>query len=155
MVDHGIHVPGAYKKTEPRLAQNSNALLILPVRLRNHTYLIAVSLQNTADDGVSKGRMIHVGVPADIDEITLTPAPFFHIFPADRKKIMHHGISLLSRFVMALSPCLIAQKSRFHGPEVQNSCGGSRRQENAFPLSNPVSRNPPQQSPSFPPSFRQ
>ena len=84
MIHHGIHVPGRHQVPQPRLSQNPDTVRVLPVRLGNDAHLIAMGFQDPADNGMPKGRMIHVGVPRNIYKIALLPVPFFHIFPGNR-----------------------------------------------------------------------
>ena len=90
MVYHRVHISGAHKPSETRFAQNLNGFRILPVRLGDDPDLVSVGFQHTADDRGTEGRMVHIGVSTNIDEITLVPASFFHICPAYREKIMYH-----------------------------------------------------------------
>ena len=90
MVYHGVHVSGTHKEAEARSSENLNALFVLPVRLGDDPDLVSVGFQHTADDRGTEGRVVHIGVPANIDEVTLVPASFFHICPAYREKIMYH-----------------------------------------------------------------
>ena len=50
-------------------------------------HLVSCRLQDPADDGVSKGRVIHIGVANDIDKVTLLPSPGRHIRPGRPAKI--------------------------------------------------------------------
>ena len=90
MVYHRVHVSGAHEEAKSRSSEDLDAFLILPVRLGDDPDFISVGFQHTADDRRSERRMIHIGVPAHIDEIALIPASFFHICPAYREKIMYH-----------------------------------------------------------------
>ena len=90
MVYHGVHISGAHEEAETRSSENLDALFVLPVRLGDDPDLVSVGFQHTADDCGTEGRMVHIGVSANIDEIALVPASFFHICPAYREKIMYH-----------------------------------------------------------------
>ena len=46
----------------------------MPIRLRKHGHLVSLRLQNPRDDCQPKGRVIHIGIPGDIDKIRLFPA---------------------------------------------------------------------------------
>ena len=46
-----------------------------------------MGLQHAADDGMTEGRVIHIGVTADIDKIQLLYPAFLHICPGNRKKV--------------------------------------------------------------------
>lgn len=69
---------------ETRLTQNPDGFLILPVRLGDDAYFIAVRFEHTADDRVAERRMIDIRIPAHVDKIAALPAALVHIRPADR-----------------------------------------------------------------------
>ena len=79
MVHHGVHIAAHHQKAQSRLAQRTDGIGILPVRLGNDAHLIPRRLQHAADDGVAEGRMIHIGVTDDIDEVALLPAALLHV----------------------------------------------------------------------------
>ena len=55
----------------------------MPVRLRDDADLVAVLLEQTADDGRADTRVVDLGITRDEDEIKLVPAALFHVAPAD------------------------------------------------------------------------
>ncbi len=71
VIDHGIHVPAGDDKGQTGLAKETDAGIILPVRLGDNAYRKPVGLQNPTDDGMTKGGMIHIGIPDDIYKIQL------------------------------------------------------------------------------------
>ena len=79
VVDHGVHVATGHQKSQAGTAVDVDGLGILPVRLGDDAHRVAVALQNTADDGVAKGMVIHIGITNDIDKVTLVPATVDHI----------------------------------------------------------------------------
>ena len=54
MVHHRIHISGTDQPSETRLTQNLDGFLILPVRLGDDAYFIAVRFEHTADDRVAE-----------------------------------------------------------------------------------------------------
>ena len=84
MIHHGIHISGGNKKAQPWASKNGNAFFILPVRLGYDAHTVAVGFQDAADNGMSEGRVIHIGVAYDIDEIRLCNASLFHLFFCNR-----------------------------------------------------------------------
>ena len=91
MVDHGVHVAGGDQEGQAGLAQDGNALGVVPVRLANHAHLEAVGLQGARDDGHAKAGVVHVGVSADVDEVALLPAAGLHVGAADGEKRLARG----------------------------------------------------------------
>ena len=51
MVDHGIHIPGGYQKSQPGRSEEADAVFFLPIRLGNNGYRVAPAFQNPADNG--------------------------------------------------------------------------------------------------------
>ena len=84
MIDHRVNVAGGHQKAQPRLTEFHKRFVARPVGLRYHADLIAVGFQHACDDRRAEGRMIDVGVAADIDEIGLRPAALFHFFTGYR-----------------------------------------------------------------------
>ena len=89
MIHHRIHVSGAYQKGIPWPPENGDAFGISEIRLRDHRHLIAVRLEYPADYGRPERGMIHIGVSDNVNEIRPVPAPLFHFFNFDRKKLSH------------------------------------------------------------------
>ena len=83
MINHGVHISPGHQKPQPGLPQHRDAGRIPPVRLGDHSYLITVGLQNTADNRMAKRRVIHIGIPRHINKIALLPSPKLHVRPAD------------------------------------------------------------------------
>ena len=88
MVDHGVHVAGADQKAQARLAEHGNAGGVGPVGLADDAHLVAVCVEDAADDSHAKAGMIHVGVAADIDEVALVPAARVHVGAADGEELV-------------------------------------------------------------------
>ncbi|CCY33792.1 uncharacterized protein BN729_02692 [Ruminococcus sp. CAG:60] len=80
VVHHGIHVACADQKAKTGLPKHGDAFFFAPVRLRNDAHLVPPALQKTADNGASKGRMVHICISCHVDKIKLVPAALFHIF---------------------------------------------------------------------------
>ena len=115
MVDHGIHITGRYQKGQSRLAQNRNRAVVLPIRLRNDSHRISMGFQNSRDNGMSKGRMIHIGISAHIDEIKLLDSALLHIFFTDWQISLVHTVSILLLILCVLPvqrPAYICCRSR-------------------------------------------
>ena len=89
VIYHGIHIAGRDEKSQPRFPQGKNRVLILHIRLGNHTHRVASGLQHAPDDRMSEGGMVHIGIPADVHEIQLTDSLTLHILPAYRQKSFH------------------------------------------------------------------
>ena len=84
MIHHRIHISRRHEEAEPRLPENRNALIVFPVGLGDDPHAVAMGLQKPADDGVAEGRMIHIGIPDNIDKIKLGDAPLSHFFFRNR-----------------------------------------------------------------------
>ena len=82
VVHHGVDVAAGDQKSQPGTAVNINGLGILPVGLGDDPHGIPGLLQNPADDGMTEGGMVHIGIPDDIHKVALTPASFYHILSA-------------------------------------------------------------------------
>ena len=79
MIHHGIHIAAGNEKGQSGTAKNRNAVVILPVRLGKDAHAVPMSLQDPADDRVSKGRVVHISVSCDIDKIRLFDSLLFHL----------------------------------------------------------------------------
>ena len=84
MIDHRIHIAAHDEKAQPRLAEDTDRVRVLPVRLGDDADLIARVLQHARNDRMAEGRVVDVAVADDIDEITLLPAAPVHIRAGDR-----------------------------------------------------------------------
>ena len=91
MIHHGIHVAGRHQKPQPWLSIFRNRSAVLPVRLGDDADLISMSLQMPGNDGVSKGRMVHIGISGHVDKIHPVPSSIDHILPAQRQKPLFHS----------------------------------------------------------------
>ena len=90
MVYHGVHISAGYEEAQPGLSQHPDALRIFPVRLGDDPHLVAVRLQKPGYDGVSEGGVVHIGVTAHIDKVTLVPAADIHIGAVHWQVIVYH-----------------------------------------------------------------
>ena len=88
VVDHGVHVAGADEKAQARLAEHGDAGGVGPVGLADDAYLVAVRVEDAADDGHAKAGMVHVGVAADVDKVALVPAARIHVGAADGEELI-------------------------------------------------------------------
>lgn len=88
VVDHGVHVAGADEKAQARLAKHGDAGGVGPVGLADDAHLVAVRVEDAADDGHTKAGMVHVGVAADVDKVALVPAARIHIGAADGEELI-------------------------------------------------------------------
>ena len=86
MVDHGIHIASGYQETQPGTAVDIDGLRIFPIGLGNDAHAVALAFQDTADNGMTKGGVVYVGIADDVDKVALAPAPVQHILFADGKK---------------------------------------------------------------------
>ena len=94
MADHAVHVAAADEKAVLRLAEPLKVLAVGVAGLCQHAHLVALGLQQAADDGGAKAGVVHIGVTAYHHKVQLLPAPGFHVRPADGKKF---GVDLGSR----------------------------------------------------------
>ena len=88
VVDHGVHVAGADEKAQARLAEHGDAGGVGPVGLADDAHLVAVRVEDAADDGHAKAGMVHVGVAADVDKVALVPAARIHVGAADGEELI-------------------------------------------------------------------
>ena len=88
VVDHGVHVAGADEKAQARLAEHSDAGGVSPVGLTDDAHLVAVRVEDTADDGHAKAGMVHIGVAADVDKVALVPAACIHVGSTDGEEFI-------------------------------------------------------------------
>lgn len=88
VVDHGIHIARRYQKSQPRCTKHGDTVFVFPVRLCNNADFIAKRFQQTADNCRSEGRVVYIGIPNNIDKVTLLPAPLFiSFFEIGRKSL--------------------------------------------------------------------
>ena len=88
VVDHGVHVAGADEKAQAWLAKHRDAGGVGPVGLTDNAHFVAVRVEDAADDGHAKARVVHVGVAADVDKVALVPAARVHIGAADGEELV-------------------------------------------------------------------
>ena len=93
MIDHGIHIPSADDKSKSRFSININTFFVFPVGLGYDPYPVIICFQNPADNGVTKGGVVHIGIPDNIDKIHAVPSSGFHILSAYRQKVFNHNSS--------------------------------------------------------------
>ena len=91
MVDHGVHVAGTDEKAQARLAEHGDAGGVGPVGLTDNAHFVAVRVEHAADDGHAKAGMVHVGVAADVDKVTLVPTARIHVGAADGRNLSRPG----------------------------------------------------------------
>ena len=103
VVHHGIHIAAGHQKGKPGLSEYIDGFRILPVRLRNDAHTVAVMLQHPADDGMTEGGMVYVGIPNHIYKIALHPTPGFHFLPGHRQK--SHSCLLSNRQMLPAWEC--------------------------------------------------
>ena len=87
VVDHGVHVAGADEKAR-RGSPSTLMLAGSSNRLADDAHFVAVRVEDAADDGHAKARMVHVGIAADVDEVALVPAARVHIGAADGEELV-------------------------------------------------------------------
>ena len=71
VVHHGVHIAAGHQKTQTRFAQNVNGFRISPIRLGDDTHRVTGLFQHTADDGMTKRRMVHISVGDHIYKVAL------------------------------------------------------------------------------------
>jgi hypothetical protein len=87
MVYHGVHVTAGYQKAKSGFAIDIDGFGVFPVGLRNDTHRIAMAFQDSADNGMSKRRMIYISIADHIYKVAALPATIDHILSAKGKKI--------------------------------------------------------------------
>ena len=73
VVHHGVHVASGNEEGKPRLAENGDALRVVPIRLSDDAHAITVRFEQTPDDGRAKGGVVDVSIARDVDEVELFP----------------------------------------------------------------------------------
>ena len=71
------------QEAQPGTAKYIDGLGIFPIRLGDNAYAVTGVFQNPADNGVTEGRMVHIGIADDVNKVTAFPAPVQHIFFAN------------------------------------------------------------------------
>ena len=90
MRDHGVDVARADEEAEARPPERAERLRRAEVRLCQKADAEARVLEHARDDRRAEGRMIHIGVAVDVDEIDLAPAPRLHLGAVHRQKLLFH-----------------------------------------------------------------
>ena len=90
MRDHGVDVARADEEAEARPPERAERLRRAEVRLCQKADAEARVLEHARDDRRAEGRVIHIGVAVDIDEIDLAPAPRLHLGAVHRQKLLFH-----------------------------------------------------------------
>ena len=93
---HAVHIAAADEEAVLRLAEPLEVLAVGIAGLCQHADLIALCLQQAADDGSAKAGVVHIGVTAHHHKVQLVPAACFHVCPADGQKF---GVDLWGRVV--------------------------------------------------------
>ena len=110
VVDHGVHVAASDQKAQTGPTQDGDGLGVLPIRLGDESHFISCRFQHTADDGMAKGGMVHIGIPNDVDKVTLFPASPLHIRFGNWQKVTHGA----SSFICASIDSPLLYTKRFH-----------------------------------------
>ncbi|VTR70899.1 conserved hypothetical protein [Desulfosarcina cetonica] len=76
---HGIDIARGDTEEQTRRAQPLEIIDAAPIRLGNDAHPEAACHQHPADQRHPKGRMIHVGIPGDQDDVQRIPTPWLHI----------------------------------------------------------------------------
>ena len=80
-VYHGVHTSWCYTKEQPRSAQAFEIPIVsVPVGLRYDSHTQTFRFHDTSDDGSAKGRMVHIGICAEENDVSVIPSAQFH-FP--------------------------------------------------------------------------
>ena len=79
-------LPPPMKKAVLRPAEPLEVLAVGITGLGQHADLIALGLQQAADDGGAKAGVVNVGIAAHHHKVQLIQPPGFHVRPADGKK---------------------------------------------------------------------
>ena len=79
-IDHRIHHARRNAEEHTRTAQLAKvAEVAVPVGLRNDGHAVAFGLNQAADDGSAKGRMVHVGIAREQDNVYFVPTAELHL----------------------------------------------------------------------------
>ena len=100
-VDHRVHVAGRHAEEQVGFAQRFEGELRLPVRLRDDPDTKALRLEQPADNGHAKRRVIDVGVTRDDDDVAGVPAELVHLGTRHRQK-RRGAIALRPVFVVVV-----------------------------------------------------
>ena len=81
---HGVKVAAGNKHAQSRLAQLCHIFCFIPTRLAQHSYLVALSLQYTADYCRTEGGMVYISIAADKQKVNLLPATLGNFLSGNR-----------------------------------------------------------------------
>ena len=81
---HGVKVAAGNKHAQSRLAQLCHIFCFIPTRLAQHSYLVALRLQHTADYCRTEGGMVYIGIAADKQKVKLLPATLGNFLSGNR-----------------------------------------------------------------------
>ena len=84
MVYHGVYIAGIYQKSQSWTAKSLKIICSLPVRLRKNGNLKTMTFKDTADNSVTKGRVVYLGITCHHDKVRCIPAQGFHLFSCNR-----------------------------------------------------------------------
>ena len=68
----------------------------MPVGLRNDGHAVACGLQSTTNNCHSEGRVVHIGITREEDDIYILPTSNLQLFAGCRQEIGQHHIIWLS-----------------------------------------------------------
>ena len=81
---HGVKVAAGNKHAQSRLAQLCQIFCFIPTRLAQHSYLVALRLQHTADYCRTEGGMVYISIAADKQKVNLLPATLGNFLSGNR-----------------------------------------------------------------------
>ena len=81
---HGVKVTAGNKHAQSRLAQLCQIFCFIPTRLAQHSYLIPLRLQHTADYCRTEGGVVYISIAADKQKINLFPATLGNFLSGNR-----------------------------------------------------------------------
>ena len=88
-VHHAVHASGRDAEEETGTSQLLEVAKIpVPVGLGHDSYAQALCLEQTPYDSGSEGRMVHIGICAEENHISLFPPTQVHLFPGRRQPIV-------------------------------------------------------------------
>ena len=84
--NHRVNIPAGNQKTQPGPPEALHLLRGIKAGLRQHRHPVAQAFQQPCDDGSTKARVVHIGIPRDIDKVRSLPAAGRHFFFCDGQK---------------------------------------------------------------------
>lgn len=87
MGQHGVHRSGGHTGEQAGTAEPDYIIRRIPAGLRHNADPEAVSFQPAAEQGHSKGWMIHIGVARHQQHVHPIPTARVHVRPVDGQKI--------------------------------------------------------------------